>query len=69
MFPISECNFSEKDDPGSRVLRLEMSGTKFYCHRNRVVHQDQELIGAIFHPDVKKIEDLPKWENIIRLLC
>ena len=40
VFPISECSFSDKDDPTSRVLRLEMSGTKFYCHRNRVVHQD-----------------------------
>ena len=62
-FPIQEVRFSEEDEPSSQVLRLVMSdGLKFFCHRNRAEYRDPELIGAIFNPEVKKL-DCMKWKS------
>jgi len=47
-FPIEAVNFSPKDDPTSKVLRLELDGRKFFCARQRASYMDPELIGAIF---------------------
>lgn len=41
-FPLSDVQFSEKDDPDSKVLRLMMGDLKFFCHRNRSQY-DPEL--------------------------
>jgi len=33
IFPIEKCIFSPKDDPASKVLRLELDGLKFFGAR------------------------------------
>ena len=55
MYDIGKVHFSEKDNADSQVLRLEMDGLKYFCHRNRATYEDPELIGAIFTKEVNKI--------------
>lgn len=54
-YKIEDAVFSEKDDPRSKVVRVVLDGKKFFGHRTRAI-QRVELIGAIFHKDVKRIE-------------
>ena len=55
-FPIANVRFSEKDDPKSHVLRLIMDEKRFFCFRSNATYRDPELIGAIFQPEVKKLD-------------
>ena len=58
-FKIADARFSEKDEPTSQILRLVMEDNlKFFCHRNRAQYRDPELIGAIFTPQITKLECL-----------
>lgn len=57
-FPISDIQFSEKDESDSYILRLKMKDLRFYCHRNRATYADNELIGAVFHSEVKGLKSM-----------
>jgi hypothetical protein len=58
-FKIADAKFSDKDEPTSQILRLEMEDKlKFFCHRNRAQYRDPELIGAIFTAQITKLECL-----------
>jgi hypothetical protein len=54
-FDIKDVQMSSKDKPDSKILRLEMDGLKFFAHRTRTLKINQELVQAIFHPQVHSV--------------
>ena len=37
---IKDCKFSDKDEPGSTILRIEIGDLKLFAHRNRTIFVD-----------------------------
>lgn len=55
---IKDCKFSDKDKPDSTILRIEIGDLKLFAHRNRTIYVDQDLLRAVFTPEVERIETL-----------
>ena len=49
VFPISECKLCEKNNTESSLIRLELSGKKFFAHRQRTIMINEELVKAVFN--------------------
>ena len=58
MVDIADCKFSDKDKPDSTILRIEIGDLKLFAHRNRTISVNQDLVRAVFTPEVRRIETL-----------
>lgn len=55
---IKDCQFAAKDDPESHILRIEIGDLKLFAHRQRTIIINQNLVRAVFTPEVHRIETL-----------
>ena len=55
---IKDCKFSDKDKPDSAILRIEIGDLKLFAHRSRTILNNQDLVRAVFTPEVQRIETL-----------
>lgn len=58
IFNISECGYSDNHSPDNTLMRLQLGNLKFYAHKSRSVVNNEELVKAVLHPDVKRIYTL-----------
>ena len=48
-FDIKECSVSERNDSDDNyILRLQAGDKKFFLHKARTVHYNQDLVKAVF---------------------
>ena len=52
---IGEVRFSEKDKPGSPIMRILVGDKRYYMHKNMSRVQDFELLKAVLSPNVNRI--------------
>ena len=55
---IKDCKFSDKDKADSAILRIEIGDLKLFAHRQRTIAQNEDLVRAVFTPEVERIETL-----------
>lgn len=53
---IKDCRFSDKDRADSAILRIEIGDLKLFAHRQRTIMQNEDLVRAVFTPEVERIE-------------
>ena len=58
VFPISECKYDTNNKMDNTLTRLDLGGMKFFSHKARTVYTNDELMKAVLHPDVHRIETL-----------
>ena len=56
---IKDCKFSDKDKPDDQIMRLQIGNDlKLFAHRNRSIYVNQDLLRAVFTPEVERIDTL-----------
>ena len=55
---IKDCKFSDKDKADSAILRIEIGDLRLFAHRNRTIAKNDDLVRAVFTPEVERIETL-----------
>lgn len=55
---IKDCRFSDKDKSDSPILRIEIGELKLFAHRNRTILNNQDLVRAVFTPEVTRVETI-----------
>lgn len=66
---IKDCKFSDKDKPDDQIMRLQIGNDlKLFAHRNRSIYVNQDLLRAVFTPEVERIDTL-RWSQYQIVYC